>query len=447
MEGPPAVEEYTWTPPQYDTSRPPSLAASLALKFDPEFIDNFSRMAKWCPDGSVFLSQCENRTFQMFNTPPTQAQKDPHEPDRDYSPICTFHQPSPILDFIWYPAATPLDPASFCFIASVRECPVKLLDAADGRLRASYRIVDHRERQIAPHSLAFNQTAERLYCGFEDAVEVFDFARPGEGTRLMTTPSKKSKDGLKGIISALAFVPSQGLDMYAAGSLLHNKSNIALFTESHGAEPEMFVGGGPRAGVTQILFNPAKPHIMYAAFRRHTAIYSWDIRSNVDSPVKIYHCKESAKKTNQKIRFDVDLGGRWLSVGDQSGNISMFDLYDGDVDKIPEPYDNSEDVLPTSEFKAHNDAVGSVAFHPLQPTLLSVSGSRHFRLDDENSDLSSSSDESDDEQADSAAPNITRPKIRSQPITLDSSMKIWNFDSSCPPPSPNDAHSGPSPDS
>lgn len=39
----------------------------------------------------------------------------------------------------------------------------------------------------------------RLYCGFEDAVEVFDFARPGEGTRLMTTPSKKSKDGLKGI--------------------------------------------------------------------------------------------------------------------------------------------------------------------------------------------------------------------------------------------------------
>ena len=29
------------------------------------------------------------------------------------------------------------------------------------QLRASYRIVDHRERQIAPHSLAFNLHANR----------------------------------------------------------------------------------------------------------------------------------------------------------------------------------------------------------------------------------------------------------------------------------------------
>ena len=47
----------------------------------------------------------------------------------------SFCQPAPILDFIWYPTATPLNPASFCFVASVRECPVKLLDASDGRVR------------------------------------------------------------------------------------------------------------------------------------------------------------------------------------------------------------------------------------------------------------------------------------------------------------------------
>jgi hypothetical protein len=83
-----------------------------------------------------------------------------------------------VLDFVWYPTASPRDPASFCFVASVRECPVKLLDASDGRvspwfsllhylilslyqLRASYKIVDHRERFIAPHSLAFNLTAQK----------------------------------------------------------------------------------------------------------------------------------------------------------------------------------------------------------------------------------------------------------------------------------------------
>ena len=58
---------------------------------------------------------------------------------RLFAGICksarSFFQPAPILDFIWYPTATPLDPASFCFVASVRECPVKLLDASDGRVR------------------------------------------------------------------------------------------------------------------------------------------------------------------------------------------------------------------------------------------------------------------------------------------------------------------------
>ena len=43
----------------------------------------------------------------------------------------------------------------------------------------------------------------RFYCGFEDAIEVFDVHREGnnEGTRLHTTPSKKAKDGLKGQIN------------------------------------------------------------------------------------------------------------------------------------------------------------------------------------------------------------------------------------------------------
>jgi hypothetical protein len=135
--------------------------------------------------------------------------------------------------------------------------------------------VDHRERFIAPHSLAFNLTAQkwvlhlhllektdpclpkpapsRLYCGFEDAIEVFDLSRPGEGTRISTTPNKKSKDGLKGIISALAFSPSYTAEeaFYAAGSFTPTAHNIALFSDAQ-AEPLMYVGGGPRAGVTQV---------------------------------------------------------------------------------------------------------------------------------------------------------------------------------------------------
>lgn len=42
----------------------------------------------------------------------------------------------------------------------------------------------------APHS---------LYCGFENAIEVFDVGRPGEeGFRMHTTPTRSSRQGQKG---------------------------------------------------------------------------------------------------------------------------------------------------------------------------------------------------------------------------------------------------------
>ena len=43
-------------------------------------------------------------------------------------------QAAPVLDACWYPGARTSDPASYCFLASVRDTPVKLLDASDGRV-------------------------------------------------------------------------------------------------------------------------------------------------------------------------------------------------------------------------------------------------------------------------------------------------------------------------
>ena len=112
--------------------------------------------------------------------------------------------------------------------------------------------MDHRERQIAPHSLAFNLTAQklvvilylfqectkcpyRLYCGFEDAIEVFDLSRPGEGTRLHTTPSKKSKDGLKGQI----FITIASLETYNCPSHPRDPSPLWRFPH-HIAQMNVF---------------------------------------------------------------------------------------------------------------------------------------------------------------------------------------------------------------
>ena len=46
----------------------------------------------------------------------------------------TLKQAAPILAATWYPPATLLRPETYCFIVSIREETVKLLDAADGRV-------------------------------------------------------------------------------------------------------------------------------------------------------------------------------------------------------------------------------------------------------------------------------------------------------------------------
>ena len=47
----------------------------------------------------------------------------------------TLKQAAPILAATWYTSATPLRPETYCFLASIREEPVKLLNAADGSVR------------------------------------------------------------------------------------------------------------------------------------------------------------------------------------------------------------------------------------------------------------------------------------------------------------------------
>ncbi|KAH9834603.1 uncharacterized protein C8Q71DRAFT_838093 [Rhodofomes roseus] len=451
----------TWIPPIYDCSRAPELEWNTSVPHDEMMPYNFARSAKWCPDGSAVLSQCEDRTFYLPDLPAKSSFADDSSTQGCATHARVFRQQGPILDYVWYPSASTGNPAAFCFLASVRECPVKLLDASDGRLRASYRIVDHRERQVAPHSLAFNATADRFYCGFEDAIEVFDVQRPGDGTRLHMSASKKSKDGLKGIISALAFSADASSGVFAAGSLSSpapSSSNIALFSEATGEAPVMFVGAeslshgatsGIRASVTQLMFNPAQPYLLYASFRRHESIYAWDLRGDVSTPVCIFD-KEALESsatteqtrrpalTNQKIKFDIDISGKVLGVGDQHGNITLFDAAPGGREATSFPSESEAQVarqLPILRYAAHDDAIGSVGFHPLRPVLLSVSGSRHF---DGSPPTSSSSSESDDEaDGDAEGGYVSAGRARAvrisrrgpQPATHDASTKLWNFDS------------------
>lgn len=45
-----------------------------------------------------------------------------------------FPQAGNVICTAWYPLAVPDDPSTFCFLASVKDCPIKLLDGTDGRV-------------------------------------------------------------------------------------------------------------------------------------------------------------------------------------------------------------------------------------------------------------------------------------------------------------------------
>ncbi|CAE6360885.1 unnamed protein product [Rhizoctonia solani] len=400
------ADESTSTPAPVDTfsdpPNPPSLRPHSTLVLS-SFSENhnFFRNVHWCMDGTSLLGITEDASLEILDL----AKEDDGVVLKHR---LSLPQPAPILSTAWFPTASVSEPASFCFAAAIRDTPIKLFDASDGRVRASYRIVDHRERFVAPHCMAFNMYMNRLYCGFEDAIEVFDVHYPGEGTRLNTVPTKKSRDGIRGIISSLAFAPDWS-GIYAAGSF---GGSIALYTEDTGAQTQSWLEGA-EGGITQIRFNPSQAHLVYAAFRRTPRIARWDLR-NPSEPDRLYD--RGLVSTNQRLSFDTSPDGRWLVAGDERGRILVFDALEekGLVDALG----------------AHNDSIGAVTFHPTKNYAASISGSRHF---EDTPSVTSDSEESEDlEDLKIMVPGtgVRGSAVRHRttgPTVTDNSLKLWSM--------------------
>ena len=70
----------------------------------------------------------------------------------------------------------------------------------------------------------------------------------------------------------------------------------------------------------QPTFDPLNSHILYASFRRRDEIHSWDLRgSTVTRLETVCYGNGSRLETNQRTRFDIDVGGKLMGVGDQVG--------------------------------------------------------------------------------------------------------------------------------
>ncbi|PLW33176.1 hypothetical protein PCASD_13137 [Puccinia coronata f. sp. avenae] len=371
--------------------------------------NNLLRVAKWSSDGSTVLTEAEDRTVRLF-VGPSGPSSDAH-PSGDNSheksswkPTRNFRMADALLSTCWFPYSSIHDPSRYCFVAAVKDHPIHLLDANDGRIRASYPIIDHRERMVAPHSMLISDDGTTLFAGYDSAIEMFDICRPGEaGERYKTMASRKSKDGQKGIISTLASDPArQGL--LAAGSY---SGQIALHdTNSSEVAPALIFNTTETTGVTQVKFHPQNDQVMFSNSRKSNQIVCWDLRYGATPFHRFYR----PGRTNQKIHFDIDWVGANLITGATDGKIRLYSL--ADVNQ------------PAQEFQIHSDTIGAASFNPTaSTTIVTCAGSRRKATNPVSTPLGLPSNPPLDTPLSPLDPHSSESPHNSKLTEL----KLWNF--------------------
>ncbi|GAA5977536.1 hypothetical protein JCM5350_004726 [Sporobolomyces pararoseus] len=359
----------------------------------------FFRDARICPDGSCLLASADDRSLSLIPLPQTESEISAlTDSTSTLTPTWKYEPPDSLLSYDWFPGASNSDPSMFAFAVGVKDHPIHLLDGNDRRIRASYPIVDHTERFVAPISLRFSPDGSSLYCGFENAIEIFDVSRPGEeGFRMKTVPNRSSRSGQKGLISTLDFSPasSPSSTFLAAGSFT---GTIGLYDTSSPTPLVGLLNSSHQGGITKILFHPTIPHLLVAASRQADYLEVFDLRNFALEPITL----ERKGKTNQRLGFDLDPTGTWLMTGDQNGTLSFFDTSFLAYSDTPDP------LSPTHSHSISSEPIGACFFHPQFSTtnqIVTCSGARRFPLqgskrraedDVESSDEESSGDESEE---------------------------------------------------
>ncbi|GAA5866550.1 hypothetical protein JCM3774_004011 [Rhodotorula dairenensis] len=402
---------------------PTLLAAAPAPNSSKRAVDAFYRDALLCPDGSCVLATADDRSQSLFPLPQTGSEHPVASTSKLAEPAWVHTPSDAVHASAWYPGASAYDPAMFAFATGVKDHPVHLLDGNDRRIRASYPIVDHTERFVAPHSMAFSRDGSSLYCGFENAVEIFDVSRPGEaGFRMHTTPTRSSRSGQKGIISSLAFSPydqTGGTAVLAAGSF---SGSVGLYDPSLHKPLVNLLFPSQKGGVTKLLFHPLSPHLLFVASRQSTHLEVWDLRNTSKRSSSGRLARKAG--TNQRLGFDIDPSGMWLAAGDQNGTLSIFSAQ-------PLP----DELEPIETFSLAQDPISSTLFHPTEPWLITTAGTRRFekKLTTVNAkprdwlDSDSDSDSGSDVDAGSGAGHATDFETGDEPCAGPDSLAIWGL--------------------
>ena len=349
--------------------------AQLAFESTQEFPDggkgtqsrvgnNFLRGFRFSPDGSCALTNSDDNTLRLFDMSNLKTT----------SSVLRVREGETIYDFCWYPSMHYARPASCCFLTTSRDAPIHLWDAYRGHLRATYRSYDHLDAITSAVSVRFDPSGQKIFCGFERMIRIFDVSRPGRSCEERPTcKTKRSRFGQRGLLSCIDFSKDH-TGMYAVGSYARS---TAIYSDRNGGEVLCELRERTGAGVTQIRF---AGHHLFVGSRKGPYITCWDVRSFRGELC----CFPRRVLTNQRVGFDVDSSGKYILTGS-----TQTDVANGEVGGSILLYSTS--VAPSSGIDGHpissplsmrsngfRDTVNDVQFHPTSRMFGAATGQRHF---------------------------------------------------------------------
>lgn len=336
--------------------------APRPCKGDEYEAETFARGVRWSTDGERLLVACEGCEYRLY--------KD-EEDAFSWKPHAVVREAGYTYDWKWRPKATGFAPEPDCFASASRGVPVHLWNADETKLAGAYRVYDQHDELLPANAVAFGADGSHLYCGCVSSVATFHVERPGREYSVMRTDDPQAKDqGLRGIVSCIDVDRTQG-DMMAVGSF---NRRVAVYDLTSGEA--VLLLEGHKNGVTQVQFS-ACGNFLYTAARKENRILCWDVRFTMK---EVYQIDRSHNQTNQRIQFDIQPTGRYMAVGNTKGELSLYDLKDGQrVDQ--------QAVSCTT--------LNAVHFHPIKPLLATTTGCRSCVAGAGESDTSSDGHEED----------------------------------------------------
>nr|CAG4640890.1 EOG090X06W9 [Eulimnadia texana] len=348
----------------------PRLICGSWKEFGSRNRDCFTKGCKWSPDGTCLLSCGDDNSLRFFDLPrqlySTKRMDDSHD-FYEISPSLKISEGELIYDYCWYPLMSSWNPETCLLASTARNGPVHLWDAYTGKLAASYRAYNSVDEVESAYSICISPGGEKLYCGFNKTIRVFDLNCPGRNCETRSTKIKKSASvNQPGIISCITVNPALP-SIYCAASYLKTIAlgffHLGVYSEPDGQT--LCVLQGHRGGVTHLRFSHDGT-LLFSGGRKDPEILCWDLRN----PGQVLFTMKRNVQTNQRIYFDLNPTGRFLVSGDTTGHVLTWD-----ITSAP-----GEDgiLVPVSSFRLNEDCTNGIACHQWLPIIATSSGQRHI---------------------------------------------------------------------